>query len=152
VIEVQRANVGDIESRQGRQILRVFGKGRDERDEFVVLTDPAIHAIQDFLSVRRALKPHEPLFIGLGGRNYGKRLTTRTISRQVNAYMMKSGIKNKKISPHSLRHSFVTLAIQSGASIVEAQVAARHRSIETTRVYFHEHDRLDAPVEDKIEI
>jgi hypothetical protein len=46
----------------------------------------------------------------------------------------------------------VTLAIQSGASIVEAQIAARHRSIETTRVYFHEHDRLESPPEDKIVI
>jgi integrase/recombinase XerC/integrase/recombinase XerD len=152
VIEVHRANVGDIESRQGRQILRVLGKGRDERDEFVVLTEPVILAIQDFLSQRKETKPHEPLFIGVGGRNHGKRLTTRTISRQVSSYMVKSGVKNKKTSPHSLRHSFVTLAIQSGASIVEAQVAARHRSIETTRVYFHEHDRLDSPVEDKIKI
>jgi integrase/recombinase XerC/integrase/recombinase XerD len=152
VIEVHRANVGDIEARQGRQILRVFGKGRDERDEFVVLTDPVIQAIQDFLTSRKDPKPHEPLFIGLGGRNHGKRLTTRTISRQVNRHMIQCGVKNKKTSPHSLRHSFVTLAIQSGASIVEAQVAARHRSIETTRVYFHEHDRLDAPVEDKIKI
>jgi integrase/recombinase XerC/integrase/recombinase XerD len=152
VIEVHRANVGDIEARQGRQILRVFGKGRDERDEFVVLTDPVIQAIQDFLTSRKDPKPHEPLFIGLGGRNHGKRLTTRTISRQVHRHMIQSGVKNKKTSPHSLRHSFVTLAIQGGASIVEAQVAARHRSIETTRVYFHEHDRLDAPVEDKIKI
>ncbi|MBI3660540.1 site-specific integrase [Candidatus Acetothermia bacterium] len=152
VIEVHRANVGDIESKQGRQILRVFGKGRDERDEFVVLTEPAIQAIQDFLTCRKDIKSHDPLFTGLGGRNKGKRITTRTISRQVNSYMIRSGVKNKKTSPHSLRHSFVTLAIQGGASIVEAQVAARHRSIETTRVYFHEHDRLDAPVEDKIEI
>jgi site-specific recombinase XerD len=152
VIEIQRANVGDLEDRQGRRILRVFGKGRDERDEFVVLTDPVVQAIGEYLATRLPLTRSDPLFIGIGGRNRGGRLTTRSISRQVNRYMIKARVKSEKVSPHSLRHSFVTLAIQSGASIVEAQVAARHRSIETTRVYFHEHDRLEAPVEDRIEI
>ncbi|MCI2429758.1 site-specific integrase [Candidatus Acetothermia bacterium] len=152
VIEVTRANVGDLEYRRGRQILRVWGKGRDERDEFVVLSEPTVAAIEDYLNARAGAKPSDPLFVGVRARNKGRRLTTRQINRIVNRYLIKTGLKNEKISPHSLRHSFVTLAIQSGASIIEAQIAARHRSIETTRVYFHEHDRLESPTEDKIEI
>ncbi len=152
VIEITRVNVGDLEYRRGRQILRVWGKGRDERDEFVVLTEPTVAAIEDYLNARGGAKPHEPLFVGVRARNKGRRLTTRQINRIVNRYLIKAGLKSDKISPHSLRHSFVTLAIQSGASIIEAQIAARHRSIETTRVYFHEHDRLESPTEDKIEI
>lgn len=152
VIEIQRANFGDLETRQGRKILRVLGKGRDARDEFVVLAEPTIQALQDYLSCRKKLRSHDPLFAGVGGSNIRKRITTRQVNRRVNYYLKKAGVKTRKISPHSLRHSFVTLAIQSGASLIEAQIAARHRSIETTRIYFHEHDRLEAPIEDKIKI
>jgi integrase/recombinase XerD len=152
VIEIVRANVGDIENRRGRQILRIWGKGRDERDEFVVLAEPTVQALEDWLAARGGAKPSEPLFIGVRARNKGGRLTTRQVNRIINSYLIKAGLKTKKVSPHSLRHSFVTLAIQSGASIIEAQIAARHRSIETTRVYFHEHDRLESPTEDKISI
>lgn len=152
VIEITRANAGDLESRRGRQILRIWGKGRDERDEFVVLTEPTVAAIEDYLNARGGAKPGDSLFVGVRARNKGRRLTTRQINRIVNSYLIKAGLKSEKVSPHSLRHSFVTLAIQSGASIIEAQIAARHRSIETTRVYFHEHDRLESPTEDKIEI
>jgi len=152
VIEIVRANVGDIENRRGRQILRIWGKGRDERDEFVVLAEPTVAALEDWLAARGPAKPLDPLFIGVRARNKGGRLTTRQVNRIINRYLIKAGLKTEKISPHSLRHSFVTLAIQSGASLVEAQIAARHRSIETTRVYFHEHDRLESPTEDKIVI
>jgi len=152
VIEIVRANVGDIENRRGRQILRIWGKGRDERDEFVVLAEPTVQALESWLAARGGAKPNDPLFVGVRARNKGRRLTTRQVNRIINRYLIKTGLKNEKISPHSLRHSFVTLAIQSGASIVEAQIAARHRSIETTRVYFHEHDRLESPTEDKIVI
>lgn len=150
VIEIVRANVGDIENRRGRQILRIWGKGRDERDEFVVLAEPTVQALEEWLAARGGAKPSDPLFIGVRARNKGGRLTTRQVNRIINRYLIKTGLKTEKISPHSLRHSFVTLAIQSGASIIEAQIAARHKSIETTRVYFHEHDRLESPTEDKI--
>lgn len=150
VIEITRANIADLENRRGRQILRIWGKGRDERDEFVVLTEPTVQALEDWLAMRNGVKPSDALFVGVRARNKGRRLTTRQINRIINRYLVKAGLKTEKISPHSLRHSFVTLAIQSGASIIEAQIAARHRSIETTRVYFHEHDRLESPTEDKI--
>ncbi|MCX8103325.1 MAG: site-specific integrase [Candidatus Bipolaricaulota bacterium] len=152
VIEIVRANVGDIETRRGRQILRIWGKGRDERDEFVVLSEPTVQALEDWLVARGPAKPSDPLFVGVRARNKGGRLTTRQVNRIINRYLIQTGLKTEKISPHSLRHSFVTLAIQSGASIIEAQIAARHKSIETTRVYFHEHDRLESPTEDKIRI
>jgi integrase/recombinase XerD len=47
------------------------------------------------------------------------------------------------ISPHSLRHTFITLALKGGASIAQAQAAARHRSPETTIRYAHDLDDLD---------
>lgn len=154
IIEVQRANVGDLESRQGRTILRIWGKGRDARDEFVVLAEPTEQALREYLSCRGQPAPHDPLFIkgskcDLDGN---PRLSTRHIRRRITHYLKKAGVKTVKTSAHSLRHSFVTLAIEGGASLLEAQTAARHRSIQTTMLYFHEHGRLENPVEDRIKI
>jgi integrase/recombinase XerD len=152
IIELQRANIGDLETRQGRKILRVRGKGRDEKDEFTILAEPSEGALLDYLSLRKRSRDDEPLFVGVGGRNRGGRLTRWTIRQRVTKYLIAAGVKRGRVTPHSLRHSFITLAIEGGATIEEAQIAARHRSIETTRRYFHEHDRLERPVEDLIEI
>ncbi len=154
VIEVHRANVGDLETRQGRTILRIWGKGRDARDEFVVLAEPTEQALLEYLSCRGQPAPHDPLFIK-GSKfdlNGNPRLSTRHIRRRITRYLQKAGVKTSKTSVHSLRHSFVTLAIEGGASLLEAQTAARHRSIQTTMIYFHEHGRLENPVEDRIKI
>jgi len=154
IIEVHRANVGDIESRQGRTILRIWGKGRDARDEFVVLAEPTEQALLEYLQERGNPAPSEPLFVK--GSQYALhgslRLSTRHIRRRITHYFQKAGVKTTKTSAHSLRHSFVTLAIEGGASLLEAQAAARHRSIQTTMIYFHEHGRLENPVEDRIKI
>ncbi len=162
IIEVQRSNYGDLEQRLGRTILRVLGKGRDERDEFVVLSEVAEAALMDYLNCRNALKSSSPLFIRNTAQSRPSkpgntqqveaRVSVRHIRRRVTGYFTKVGVKTPKTTVHSLRHSFVTLAIQGGASIIEAQAAARHRSVQTTMIYFHEHGRLDNPIEDRIKI
>lgn len=154
IIEVHRANVGDLEHRQGRQILHIWGKGRDERDEFVVLPRPAEEALADYLACRPDAEGREPLFTKASGPDADgqARLSTRHIRRRITRYFEQAGVKSDRVSVHSLRHSFVTLAIEGGASLMEAQSAARHRSIQTTMVYFHEHGRLDNPIEDRIDI
>ncbi len=152
IIEIHRANVGDLDTRQGRKILHIWGKGRDERDEFVVLAEPTERALLEYLSRRGEVPPEAPLFTKVGTHTEEGRLSTRHIRRRVTHYMKRAGVKTDRTSPHSLRHSFVTLAIEGGASLLEAQTAARHRSIQTTMIYFHEHGRLENPVEDRIEI
>ena len=154
IIEIHRANVGDVEARHHRRIMRIWGKGRDERDEFVVLARPTEIALDDYLDARGALEPNEPLFAKASGTAYNgeARLSTRHIRRRITHYFEQAGVKTDRTSVHSLRHSFVTLAIEGGATLMEAQAAARHRSIQTTMVYFHEHGRLDNPVEDRIDI
>lgn len=153
IIEVHRGNVGDLETRQGRRILRVWGKGRDERDEFAVLSDTTEQVIDDYLSVRPSIRPSEPLFVNpRGSKNQGMRISTRHIRRRITRHMEAAGVKDVRTSVHSLRHSFITLAIESGASLLEVRAAARHRSVQTTLCYFHEHGRLENPIEDRIEI
>ena len=154
IIEVHRADVGDLDTRQHRQVLHIWGKGRDERDEFVVLARPTQDALEAYLDARGATVPSEPLFTKKSDANYQgeARLSTRHIRRRITHYFEQAGVKSDRISVHSLRHSFVTLAIEGGATLMEAQAAARHRSIQTTMVYFHEHGRLDNPIEDRIDI
>lgn len=152
IIEVHRANVGDLEERQGRRILHIWGKGRDARDEFVVLARPTEEALEAYLDARGTVNANDPLFAkasALDGEGEA-RLSTRHIRRRITRYFEEAGVKTDRTSVHSLRHSFVTLAIEGGASLLEAQSAARHRSIQTTMVYFHEHGRLENPVEDRI--
>lgn len=56
----------------------------------------------------------------------------------------------EKLSPHSLRHSFVTLAIRGGATITQAQAAARYADPRTTMRYAHELNDLDDNVVDYV--
>jgi integrase/recombinase XerC/integrase/recombinase XerD len=152
VVEITRANIRDLEVMQGRTILRVRGKGRDALDEFVVLNEITRDVILKYLENKDSEDKNTPLFSSVGIRNSGGRLSTRTVHRRVSYYMEKAGVKTDKVSPHSLRHSFVTLAIEGGATLVEVQAAARHRSLQTTMGYFHEHGRLNDPIEDRIKI
>lgn len=153
IIEIHRADVADLETRQGRKILHIWGKGRDERDEFVVLAERTERALLDYLTCRGVPDPQEPLFAKASRNLNGDlRLSTRHIRRRITRYLEQAGVKSDRTSVHSLRHSFVTLAIEGGASLLEVQAAARHRSIQTTTTYFHEHGRLDNPVEDRIDI
>jgi site-specific recombinase XerD len=53
-------------------------------------------------------------------------------------------------TPHSLRHTFVTLALKGGATLPEVQAAARHRDPKTTTRYAHDMDNLDNNAVDKV--
>lgn len=86
-IETIRANVEDIIFKGSSRVLLIQGKGRDEKDNFVILTDKAYQPIERYLSTRRAIGS-EPLFISDSNNNKGERLTTRTIS-----YIAKEGLK-----------------------------------------------------------
>jgi site-specific recombinase XerD len=69
-----------------------------------------------------------------GGQNTG--LTPRSVQRVVHKYAMIAGI-TKKISPHTLRHSFATDLLQNGADIRSVQSMLGHASITTTQIYTH---------------
>ncbi|OGD65860.1 hypothetical protein A3F08_00005 [Candidatus Berkelbacteria bacterium RIFCSPHIGHO2_12_FULL_36_9] len=68
------------------------------------------------------------------------RLTSRTIQRILNKYSKKAGI-TKKVTPHTLRHSFGTDLLRSGADIRAVQQLLGHASITTTQIYTHVTDQ-----------
>jgi integrase/recombinase XerC/integrase/recombinase XerD len=87
-IEVIRANVEDITFKGSQRVLLVHGKGRDERDNFVLLTEKAYQPIAEYLATRGKVNNSEPLFTSSSNNSKGERLTTRTIS-----YVAKEGLK-----------------------------------------------------------
>jgi len=83
---------------------------------------------------RRAAGPEgdDPIFIN----SFGGRLTTRSVGRLVKKYTRHSGIV-RKVSPHSLRHTFATHLLDAGADIREIQEMLGHSSLSTTQRYTH---------------
>ena len=144
-IEVSRALIGDIRQETGEAVLWIQGKGREDKDDFVLLTEETLSPIHDYLNARyegNAPESHDPLFASLSDRNYGEALSTRSISRIVKNILIDSGLNSQRLSAHSLRHTAVTLSIQGGASLQQAQAMARHTSPQTTMIYFHNMDRV----------
>ena len=149
-VEIVRANVEDVSTQGGQNVLFVQGKGRNDKKEYIKLTKPVLDAIRSYLSARGQVKGHEPLFASCSRRNKGGRLTTRTISGIAKTAMRKTGYDSPRLTAHSLRHSAVTLALMNGAGLAEAQVFARHSNIATTLIYAHNIDRLHSTCEGRI--
>lgn len=134
-IEVVRANVEDITSKAGTRVLLVHGKGRAEKDAFVILTDKAYQPIAEYLESRGRVKAGEPLFTSFSNNSKGARLTTRTVSRIAKEALRTVGLDSREFTAHSLRHTTAVTIMREGGSIEEAQHVLRHSSPATTQIY-----------------
>lgn len=135
-IEVHRANIEDIRTLGANTVLYLQGKGRDDKNEYVIIPPVVEQAIRDYLKARNATST-QPLFTSLSNHAKKERLTTRSISRIVKTAFVKCGYDSDRLTAHSLRHTAVTLALQSGNSLQEVQQFARHTNINTTMIYAH---------------
>ena len=133
-IEVIRANVEDLTFKSSQRVLLVHGKGRDEKDNFVILTDKTYQPIERYLSTRRATGS-EPLFISDSNNNKGERLTTRTISYIVKEGLKAIGLNEIQFTAHSLRHTTAVNILRAGGSLETAQYTLRHTNPATTQIY-----------------
>lgn len=123
----------------------VLGKGDKERA--VLFGEPAIRALQVYLSVGRpelAGGPESALFLN---RN-GKRLGARSVQYAVRRYALAAGIP-EDVHPHLLRHSFATHLLDGGADIRIVQDLLGHTSANTTQIYTHVSRARQAEVTDK---
>jgi site-specific recombinase XerD len=118
-----------------------FGvKGKGNRIRVVFLSDAAAEWIERYLRSRQ--DNFKPLFIRHSGKvdtqknGERMRLTARSIERIVAKYTKKSGLPIEA-TPHTLRHSFATDLLISGADIRSVQEMLGHESIRTTQVYTH---------------
>lgn len=134
-IEVVRADIGDITFKGDKRILKVWGKGHDGKDDFVVLTDKAYLPIKYYLDTRKKAKSSEPLFVSDSHRNTGERLTARSISRLCKEGLRAIGLDGKEFTAHSLRHTTAVSILKQGGDIAAAQAVLRHTSPATTQIY-----------------
>lgn len=150
-IEVSRANIGDLTTESGADVLYVHGKGRSSKDAFVVLTESALRPIREYLALRPEASASDPLFASVANRNAGRPLSTRSISRIAKNAMRAIGIDDSRHTAHSLRHSAITFSLMGGSSERDAQQMARHASITTTMIYSHNIKRIENAAENKID-
>ncbi len=117
-----------------RGLVRILGKGKKER--LAVLGSFATQAVQEYLQdpERPAPQPAagEALFLG---RN-GTRLTTRSLERIVAHHALIAGIP-RRVTPHTLRHSFATHLLDRGADLRAVQDLLGHAHLTTTQIYTH---------------
>ena len=124
-----------------RDEFTVLGKGGKSR--VVFLSDDAKTWLQKYLDTRKDMNTY--MFISHDKR-FGKQkdhdepLTPRSIQRIVQKHALEAGI-TKKVTPHTMRHSYATDLLQNGADIRSVQSMLGHSSITTTQIYTHITDK-----------
>ena len=116
----------DLDRRQG--VVRVLGKGRRERE--VPVGEAALAALEAYRA--RSGTRDGPLFTNLRGG----RLTPRSVHRLVRRLARAAGIE-RRVTPHTLRHSFATHMLGEGADLRLIQELLGHRRLSTTQRYTH---------------
>lgn len=130
--ELININVKDIDFISG--YVKVFGKGAKER--FSPVGDRCLSAIRKYMSDEQkkgfVFMPNSPVFLNKDG----KRITQRGARKMLHNWFVKAGLK-KKISPHTIRHTFATHLLDRGCDIRSVQQMLGHKNLSTTQIYTH---------------
>ena len=126
--EVTGLRVKDIDFFNG--IVKVFGKGSKER--LVPVTDAALDALKTYLACRKNPQPDDALFLNKNG----KPLTGDGLAYIFKNTAIASHLA-RKVTPHSLRHSFATHLLNNGCDLRSLQEMLGHKSLAATQVYTH---------------
>ncbi len=128
VSEVVSLNLSHINNNKD---LRIIGKGNKER--VVLYGETANKLIGEYLTKRSEFKPKDDaLFLNHQGRRLSDRGIRYILEKRIDEISFQ-----KKISPHSLRHSFATHMIRNGANIKSVQLLLGHASLSSTQIYTH---------------
>lgn len=132
VSELLSLQIEDINTTAG--FLRCMGKGRKER--IIPVNQTSLDWVQRYLVKSRGVlvKNHleRVLFVNANGRKMSRQGFFKILS----CYIEKSGVQ-KKVTPHTLRHSFATHLLENGADLRIVQEILGHADISTTQIYTH---------------
>ncbi|MBE9575026.1 MAG: site-specific tyrosine recombinase XerD [Proteobacteria bacterium] len=132
VTELVGLKINNINLEAG--FIRTMGKGSKER--IIPMGTKALDALKEYLQDSR------PSFLQKGKLPYlflnrrGKPLTRQGFWKILKQYALKAGI-TRKVSPHTLRHSFATHLLEGGADLRSVQIMLGHADISTTQIYTH---------------
>lgn len=152
IIELQRADIGDIETHGGEYRLYIQGKGHLDKDDYKKIEGELLEAMKDYLKCRGTKEKDAPLFAAVksNANPGGGRLTEPSISKIIKNILKTAGYDSRRITAHSLRHTSITLDRKAGASIEEASKHARHSSVSITQRYDHALEKAKAKDEKRI--
>ena len=148
-IEISRANVKDIEQKNGTACIYIWGKGHEEADTRKPIAPQVYDAIRDYIDSRTDNPTgNSPLFVATGNRSGGKRLATTTISTMLKRAMQDAGYNSDRLTAHSLRHTAGSNVMElTGNNLFITQQYMRHANPATTEIYLHvETERQQADI------
>lgn len=151
--EAANLAIGDLGEQQGHHVLTIQ-EGKGKKRAIVKVPVHVYRAIQAYLAAtgREAMPDASPLFVQFikGGKWVERGISAQAIYRIVLAYAGLAGIK--ELTPHGLRASFITLALEGGAKLEQVQYAVRHKRPDTTERYQRRKLNLDNSAVDYIHV
>jgi site-specific recombinase XerD len=148
-IEIRRAKKKDFIMQDGQWLLYIQGKGREEADEYVKVTDNVAKAIKEYLDKREDNFQH--LFVSHSIRSKYPGLTRYFLTDMFKRVLKKCGMEDTKLTPHALRHAAATFNLLRGGSLESTRQLLRHKDINTTLIYAHHIERMKNDSEQQIE-
>ncbi len=132
VSELTGLNVSGFDPR--RKELLVWGKGAKER--IALLGQPAVSALLAYIEGSRPRLVRNTATDALFLNRSGGRITTRSVMSLLKKYSRMAGL-DKRVTPHTLRHTFATHLLDGGADLRSVQELLGHALLTTTQVYTH---------------
>ena len=130
--ELVNLRIKDIETDDGKCRIRI-NKSKGAKDRYTVLSRKVLPELREYF---KACRPKEYLF---NGQKKGHPMSLSLLGFIMKKAMEKSGI-TKEASPHTLRHSFASHALEDGMNIRSLQQLLGHSSIQSTMLYLHVSD------------
>ena len=127
VLEATKLKLSDIDSR--RMTIRV-NQGKGKKDRYVMLSKRLLIILRDYW---KGYKPSSWLFYG---KTKNGPVSVGTVRQVCRLASYESGLK-KRVTPHTLRHSFATHLLESGTNLRTIQILLGHKSPSSTAVYTH---------------
>jgi integrase/recombinase XerD len=132
ISEMLNLKVNDIDL--DNLIIKVTGKGNKQR--FIPVNDYSVEWLIYYLKNTRPNLKQNKLIDYLFLNYNGGKMSRMGFWKILNKICLESGI-SKTISPHTIRHTFATHMLESGANLRVVQILLGHTSIKTTQIYTH---------------
>ena len=142
--EIANCDISDFRLAAGE--LVITGKGKIGQPETISLGKSAIVAINNWLVARIDYTSSDPLFCAVHKGYWGNRLHTHSIYKLVQKYALAAGI-DKVMSPHRIRHSSITEALNlTNGDVRRVQKLSRHSNLNTLIIYDDNRQNLQGEV------